>query len=192
MNNNAKPEGHNLIPADYYPAKAIQVKDDAGVPVWVQFGKSSKGTKQCTVAFEITEGAFAGRRFTWFGYFTPDAWERTVESLIHCGFKGNDLAVINRQRLDQPVSIKITHEKDNQGVMRARLAFVNRPGGGAVILKDPMHGDEFNHFAASMAADIAGLRAGDRSLGASSAAPPMDPMDDYGAPPPPGDDDILY
>ena len=159
-----------LIPEGYYPAKAVQVENESGVPVWVQFGTTSKGTQQCAIAFEITDGDYAGWRFTWFGYFTPDACARTIESLIYCGFQGNDLATINRQTLDQPVSVKISHELDQQGVMRARLAFVNRPG-GPVVLKTPMRGDEFRHFAADMAKEIASYRAGNRSANAAPAAP---------------------
>ena len=62
-----------------------------GRPVRAALGTSSKGTEQIAVEFELIEPA--GERMTWYGFFTEATTDRTIESLRHCGWQGNDLSV---------------------------------------------------------------------------------------------------
>lgn len=184
-----------LIPEGYFEARAVRVKTDSGEEVWAQWGRASTGTQQVLITFEITdEGDWKGVRLPWFGYFTDASWERTVESLTHCGFQGDDLSALNSQQLDQPVSVKIEHEQSqSDGRLYARVGFVNARGGGGVKLKNPMSANDVRGFAASMKGKIAALRAGGGQRSTNSGG-------GYGGsgygggnqPPPPTDDDLPF
>ncbi len=58
----------------------------------VVLGKSAqKGTPQIQFYCAITQGEFKGDRAKWTGYFGPNSAGRTVESLQHCGWEGEEL-----------------------------------------------------------------------------------------------------
>ncbi len=146
---------NDLIPAGYYTARAVRVQDDLGASVWARFARASTGTAQVVMVFEVVEGDWAGRRLTWFGFFTDNSWARTVESLRYCGFQGDDLETVNRQDLGHQVSICVEHQTTDAGKTYARVAWVNESGG--VKLADPMTGDQVRMFAAQFRSRIAGL-----------------------------------
>jgi hypothetical protein len=169
----------DLIPKGNYPAVAIKQMLD-GNEVWAQFGAAKTGTKQVLLYFEIIgDGPHAGKVIPWFGYFTADTVRRTFESLRYCGFRGDDLMKLNSQSLDQEVSITVDHQ-DYDGKTYARVGFVNRAGGGAIKLAQPMGEGELRMFAAEMARharqapEVAGKRAerGDRPAVAPSGQTP--------------------
>ena len=146
-----------MIPAGYYKARAVRVKDDYGGEVWAKFGRASTGSQQVLMMFEILEGVHEGAKLPWFGFFTENAWERTIESLRYCGFQGDDLSTLGEQTLDQVVSVKVEHNTNkNSGQVYARVAFVNELGAGGVRLADAMTSDEVRDFAAMMKSKIAG------------------------------------
>jgi len=148
-----------LIPKGYYQARAVRVKDRYNTEVWARWGRTSKGTQQVLVMFEILDEPHQGTRLAWFGYFTKDTWQRTIESLRHCGFQGDDLATINRQTLDRVVSVKVEHDTSQKsGRTYARVAFVNASTSG-VQLASPMQDHEVRDFAAMMRNKIAGTQA---------------------------------
>ncbi len=60
-------------------------------PIAAALGLTSKGTDQIAVTFELLDPA--GERITWYGFFTEKTTDRTLESLRHCGWKGNDLSI---------------------------------------------------------------------------------------------------
>ena len=143
-----------LIPEGYHQARAVRVRDQYNAEVWAQWGRTAKGTHQLLVMFEILDEPYQGTRLAWFGYFTQASWNRTLESLRHCGFQGDDLATINRQTLDRVVSVKVEHETSQKtGRTFARVGFVNAAGG--VQLASPMQDHEVREFAAMMRAKIA-------------------------------------
>ncbi len=148
-----------MIPQGYYDAHAVRIKNVYGEEVWAAFGRASTGTQQVLVMFEVIEEEHQGERVPWFGFFTPKSWERTIESLRHCGFEGDDLSTLNDQTLDQVVSIKVEHEThEKSGRVYARVAFVNASGGG-VKLATPMSRDELRDFASMMKGRMAGTSA---------------------------------
>lgn len=92
------------LQAGTYKAVAVPVDVD-GMSTYAQFGMTKGGngkapTKQVAVQFELLEGPAAGARLTWFGYFTEKTWQRTVEALRYCGFKGDDLMDASAQQLN--------------------------------------------------------------------------------------------
>lgn len=145
----------NLIAESFVSAVAVQVDTPDG-PSFVQFGESSTQKPQVCINFEILEGDDAGRRIAWFGYFTEGAAQRTVESLRYCGFKGNDLAMAVTQDLDQVVQLQIKHE-EYKGKVSAKVAWVNRGGGGGYKLEKQMGKSQLAQFAAMMKGSVGAI-----------------------------------
>lgn len=133
----------NLIPDGTF-AKAVALDTDGD-----RFGRSGapKNTAQVLLYFQILEGEYKGRRVPWFGFFTPDTVNRTMESLRYCGWKGTDLRKLGP--LDQVVEIEI-EVNDYNDRQSNRVKWVNRPGGGAMKLNNPMDANALRDFAARM------------------------------------------
>jgi hypothetical protein len=117
-----------------------------------QFGKTAKGGEQIAVLFEILEGPDAGNSVTWFGYFTEKTVDRTIEALRYCGMEGDDLSAI--RELPNKVQIVVEHET-YEGKTRAKVAWVNQLGGGAIKLNNPMDDRELKSFSARMRSAVA-------------------------------------
>lgn len=160
----------------------------SGRAVEYKWGKSSKGTHQVAVEFEILGGEFQGQRVPWYGYFTKDTWERTCKQLRLCGWTGTDLH--NLGKLENEVQVVVEHNsyENDAGETKtfARVAWVNRSG---IYLPDPMSDDELRKFSAGMK-----QRVKDRIPelpNGSSGASAGDPFAGDQAPPP-IDDDIPF
>lgn len=136
----------------------------------VGFGTSSKGNTQIGVTMEVTEGEFAGLQITWIGHFTDKTSARTIESLQHMGWQGDDLAELDaldaagcQRLLAQEVEIVCKPEEYN-GEWSLRVQWVNAIGGGRFTFKEPVTGSGLKAFAAQMKATV-------RSVKASGGAP---------------------
>jgi hypothetical protein len=141
-----------------------------GKPVRAALGLTSTGKEQIAVQFELVEPA--GTRMTWYGFFTDAATERTVESLRHCGWRGDDLSEFAEGRplpagFDQEVELVVKHE-EYQGKTNARIAFVN--GGGGLAMKEALTADQATAFARRMKSKIGAF---DRAAGRAPAAAPQ-------------------
>jgi len=122
--------------------------------------ESSKGTPEAAVEFVIIAPAdFAGQSITWHGYLSEAAFARSVESLRHCGWKGDDLSDLAGLDANE-VDIVIANE-EYEGETHAKVRWVNKAGGLAV--KSPMTPDKAKAFAAAMKGQV---RAVDISKGA--------------------------
>lgn len=144
----------------YYRAKALE---------WA-LGESANGHPQVGVVFDIlTENAEAPR-MTWYGYFSDAAWERTVESLRHMGWKGEDPSVL--EGLDANEVELVVDDEVFDGKTYAKVLFVNRAGG--IAMKAPLTGDKLKAFGASMKERIRGFDAskGERRAQPTPAAKP--------------------
>lgn len=199
----------DLIPQGTYEAVAYAVDTDEFGRTFVQFGESkNKGTPQAVVNLEIvSEGEQAGRRIAYVGYFTENTTQRLIESLRYMGFKGDDLATAITQTLDRKVQIVVEHEQYD-GKWRAKVAWVNRAGGGAFRLTEPMSKSALGKFAAQMKGAVRSVpeEGAPRTAGASPSrqgTPPSRPAPSSGrhretsAPPqddrpPPDDSDIPF
>ncbi len=120
-----------------------------------EFGKTNKGLPQVVITFELVgEGEARGQTVPWFGIFHENTWKRTIESLRHCGFKGDDIK--NLGKLNQIVDIVVEHN-EWEGKTNARVSWVNRPGAGQVKLANPMSDGDLSDFAAKMRGRMGGI-----------------------------------
>lgn len=118
-------------------------------------GEAGTGKEQVAVEFEtLTEGADV-KSITWFGYFTENTWERTIESLRYCGWKGEDLSDLSG--LDANEVDLVIEDEEYQGNTYAKVQWVNRRGG--LALKAPLTVERAKSFAASMKDKIKALEA---------------------------------
>ena len=153
-----------------------------GRPVAAALGLTSKGREQIAVTFDFVDPA--GTRLTWYGYFTDDTTERTIEALRACGWKGDDLSVFVEgqpvpEGFDQEVELVVKHETW-EGKTSARIAFVN--SGGGLALKNALTLDQAQSFAQRMRSRIGAFdRAAGR--GSSSARPAARPAAARGSTP---------
>lgn len=136
-----------------------------------QWGLTKGEKKQIVVSFEIIgEGEGMGQSVPWFGLFDTNTWERTLEGLRYCGWKGDDLNQLGD--LDQVVEIVVEHNTW-ESKTHARVAWVNQPGGGVVKLNSPMGDKDVIGFAAQMKAKAAQVKEVDgakHNKGAASAS----------------------
>lgn len=134
-------------------------------------GKTSKGNPQVAVELEILSGPDAGHTITWYGYFTDDTTQRTIESLRHLGWKGDNLSVL--KGIDaNVVSIEIGHE-EYMGETQPKVRWINATGG--LAMKETMDAAEALQFARSMKGAVVQANAAAKAkLGGAAAAPESD------------------
>lgn len=95
-----------------------------------QLSEAKTGTEQVAVLFEIVDAEFAGQTITWFGFLTENAMRRTLESLRHAGWTGDDITELSSLSGDTPnVQLVVEHEEWN-GQTRAKVKWVNSGNGG--------------------------------------------------------------
>jgi len=111
-------------------------------------GMTNGGDPQVAVLFEITEGEETGKVLTWHGFFTEKTTARTIESLRHCGWQGNDLDKISPDDLTAAVSI-VVEEESYKGKVYDKIQYVNRLGAGLAV-KTRMDPSAAASFAARM------------------------------------------
>jgi hypothetical protein len=134
-------------------------------------GHTGGGKPQVGVDLIILEGPGAGSHITWYGYFTEASFDRTIESLQLCGWKGPDLADLRGIDANE-VNVVIAHEPDNDGVIRCKANWINPLGG--VVMKDRMDAGAAASFAQSMKGRILALGSGKRPTPATGGAPAGD------------------
>jgi hypothetical protein len=158
----------DIVPAGQYRAVAVPASVD-GQKMWAQFGRSKeKLTPQVAVFFAILDdGPYRGRRLLWMGYFTENSTDRTIEALRLCGFKGDDLAALPNQDLDLEVSVTVENE-EYEGKTRAKIAWVNAPGGG-LKMSNPMNVVDLRKFCGAVQGEGEGQAGGG---GSSAWRPP--------------------
>ena len=179
------------VQAGTYKAVAVPVEVN-GRNIYAQFGMTKGGDgkdpkKQVAVQFEIIEGPAMGSKLTWFGYFTDKTWNKTIEALRCCGFKGDDLYQIETQTLDQEVSI-VVEPNTWEGKTTMRIAWVNAASNG-VKLANPMGSDDLRRFAAAMKSRVAQVKPVEGKKAEKGTAQPASTSD---VPPPPSDEDIPF
>jgi hypothetical protein len=122
-----------------------------------QMGIAETGTEQVAVTFEVVEeGPFSGHTITWFGFFTEKTSERTIKSLFACGWEGDDLT--NLTGLDRnEVEIVVDHDV-HKNERRAKVKWVNRPGAGSFVMKNPMNDAQKKALASKMKGLVLSMR----------------------------------
>ena len=144
----------------YYTARAVEA----------ELGFASTGTEQVAILFEVAE---TGQQLTWYGYFTEKSEARTIESLRHAGWLGDDLADLSTVG-SQECQIVIDDET-YQGQTREKVIFVNAlgsgGGGGGIALKTVMTPEEKRAFATRMKGTVIAGNGGKASAPAARTAP---------------------
>jgi hypothetical protein len=183
-----------MIPKGYYEAVAIEG----------QLCEAGTGKPQVAVLFEITEeGEFKGQRRTWYGFFGDEAvfkdgrtlTQVTLESLRNAGWSNDDISDI--QGLGETnVSLVIDHEPDQNGVVRERVRWVNRPGRGGLKVRNAMSDVAKKSFAAQLKAQAIVSRQKSPAVPRTPTGPrnsaPLAKKPDDGFFPPASDDDIPF
>src|SRR5687767_15165189 len=99
----------------YYNARATSTP--------IIYGDSKDGAIQIAVEFCVEEhDQFTGEAITWVGHYTDKTAERTIESLIHAGWTGEELielrGVPGSEALPEMVQIVVEGEQDLEGNWR--------------------------------------------------------------------------
>jgi hypothetical protein len=116
-----------LIKPGPYEAKIV----DYGI------GSTKAGNPQVAIVFQFEDDTTVRHRLTWYGHFTEKTLERTIDSLLICGMRGDDPRVLaggpesGTLDMETEVSIVVEHEKDEEGHIRAKIRWINRAGGSS-------------------------------------------------------------
>lgn len=104
----------------------------------------TKGTPFLEFYLTVKEGDSKGQRARWTGYFTENTNERSIQSLQHCGWAGDDLSEFADGELHgldtNDVEIVVEHEeyevvdketgqKTGEVKKMPRVAWINKAGG---------------------------------------------------------------
>jgi hypothetical protein len=98
---------------------------------------ANKGTPYLELYFKVVEGDHKNTLVRWTGYFTENTNERTIQSMILMGWKGDDVsefvdgALHGLDANEVDIVIEIEEYENAEGETRhsPRVQWVNRPGG---------------------------------------------------------------
>lgn len=159
-------------------------------------GTTSTGKEQVGVEFQLMDAeGNPTERITWFGYFTDKTLERTVESLRHCGWQGDDLSDLTG--IDQNEVSLVIEAEEYQGNWTPKVRWVNAPGSG-LALANQLDANTAKTFAQRMRGQIIALGQGKpKAKTPAASAPPNGAQRraSSGPPspePPPMDDEIGF
>jgi hypothetical protein len=170
--------GEGLVPIGDVPVIAVNHK----------FGRASTGTRQIGVRCRITDGEHKGKTLLWYGSFTDNSIAitmRGMRALGHTGRVPSDCDGFYAPNVTPAMAV-VEHNPDNDGKLRARIAFIN---GGDIVMKQEMDANELAAFDREFAGYFARLGGGGSSAApppARAAAPPprgQPPRDDRRPPP---------
>jgi len=110
--------GRELLPPGNYRARADKST--------VIFGKAKTGSDQVAITFDLLDPKAEGyqQRITWIGTLAGGALDNTLNGIIAAGWVGSDLLALDGIG-DVECSLKVKHEADQEGTMRARVDYVN-------------------------------------------------------------------
>lgn len=154
---------------------------------------TDNGKNQAVVmTFELIDPSpQPGTMISYFGYLGDNSIGHTVRALQNCGWTGDNLAELPQlaeaDMLAQVVELVISHETF-EGKRRAKVNWVNRPGGaGKIQLEHVVDGPALSDFGQRMRSKITAARGGaGRSRAISTGRPPGDDV------PPPSDRDLPF
>lgn len=146
----------------------------------------NKGTAFLEFNLQITEGEFKGRYVRWTGYFTENTQERAIQSLIYCGWAGEDLNEfsdgglhgLDTNEVDIVVEIETYENEAGEEKEAARVAWINRPG-GYLNKEAAMSSDAAKSFSERMRGLVNAVRG--KTPGAKGTGADFDPHTPGGA-----------
>lgn len=125
----------------------------------VVLGESAqKGTPYIEFFVEITEGEQKGGKARFTGYFGPNSSERTLESLVFCGWPGDDVSEfvdhglhgLDANEIEAVIEIEEWKDKGTEEVRSApRVQWINKLG-GRVNVDNAMDPEKAASFGAKM------------------------------------------
>lgn len=128
------------------------------------FGVSSNGNYEIGITCEVVDGEHAGQEITWIGFFSEKTQERTIESLQHFGWKGDnleELADLDAEGCARmfPDHVELACDVEvYEGEQQLKVKWVNKPGAGRFAFKDKLEGGQLKSFAAQMRGAIRGAQ----------------------------------
>ena len=128
---------------------------------------TKKGTPFIEFYFAITDGESKGGSARWTSYFSEKTSARTIESLAHCGWRGEDLSEFSDGALhgldacEVEVVIELEeYEKEGEKRTSPRVAWVNKIGAGKFLNTDAaMNVDTALSFGEKMRALVMAVQA---------------------------------
>lgn len=143
-----------------------------------EFGFAKNGTEQIAVTFQIVDedadgkrGALHGSRRVWYGFFTDNTEDRTLESLRHCGWSSDelsDIANLNedacRRLLPKVVQLVIENETYN-GRTIEKVRWVNSLEETRSAIKNKADESAVKSLSARMRSRAAALRVANKPKG---------------------------
>jgi hypothetical protein len=127
-------------------------------PIDCALGMTGTNKEQIGVMFELVDDP--SQRITWYGFFTDATFERTIESLRHLGWHGNEISDFHGglpEGVSNEVDIVVEEEANQQGELRLKVRWIN--SGGGVAVKTVLDDQQVRAFSARMKARVAGLQA---------------------------------
>jgi hypothetical protein len=116
-------------------------------------GFAGTGKEQIAVLLEVSDGEKKGETITWYGYFTEQTVDRTIESLETLGWTGDDISKLDGVNRNE---VQIVVEEE-EGRAHPRVKWINRLGG--LAMKVAMSTNQATSFAQRMKATITSHRA---------------------------------
>ena len=154
---------------------------------WV-LGESGNGKPHIAVSFVVKDEEGGERYVSWRGFFIEGQTDRTIESLRHMGFEGDDLTKL--EGLDKNEVELVVEDEEYEGKTFERVRWINKIRGPAV--KQKLEGVKLSAFAAQMKSAFRAHDAanGKRATTKPAATPPA--SDKRPEPPPLTDDDMPF
>lgn len=119
-----------------------------GVAVEWTLGVADTGNEQIAVLFRVVGGELDGNHYTWRGYFTEKAIDRTLDALRYCGWDSDSLAELDNLGANE-VSLQLEDEVSQKtGKTYTKVAFVNRPQ--RLVVNNQMSPQQAAAFAARL------------------------------------------
>lgn len=143
----------------YYNARATSAP--------IIFGDAKNGNIQIAIEFAIEDENYPGEALPWVGHFTDKTAARTIESLMHAGWTGEDVAELKgvpaAQVLPDLVQLAVEPEQitegDRAGEWVLKVQWVNRSGAGRFAFKTETDAGKLRAMSAQLRATVKSVRA---------------------------------
>jgi hypothetical protein len=116
----------------------------------------------------VDDEQYVGEQISAILYFTEKTEARSIESLMHFGFAGDDLSLLQdadeakcAELLPEVVEFVCAPEEYN-GEWQLKVKWVNKPGRGKFAPKKKLEGSDLKSFAAQMKGALKNARGGAR------------------------------
>jgi hypothetical protein len=131
------------------------------VPDTHAYGYANSGTEQVGFRVECLDGIFQNETFTWYGYFTENTEQRTIEQLMIAGWSGEDaLNLPGLGSTEFELQLEEEQEVDEHGQpagTRWRPTFINKI---SVAMRNQMDEMQKRSFAARLNAVARNVKGG--------------------------------